>query len=333
MRRAEDGKKLLLVEKRWRRKWVVRRHLCCGKLLPCKKLFASKLTIGKRFSDVGVSDFSISDRSVCFFVIRLRVPCRKELCEQSPTRRLRNRVDNFSRKKVMVIINMINMLKVLVMSFSTALRLKLKTTTNRLNEMQEQYQAAEVNLERVKRSEKELIERVSKLQTSLNAETSQRIALENNIRDMESRQKRIMEQLREEHEIVLKRNEDQVKSLTEEISNLKSQLGRVEELPPSLERASSDSQHHQTSQSTHSHKQRSGTSTTPSMLSGGDSSFAASERYSQLLKQRDDKMEDLMRQIQQSQVVYSNSVTLTVLTLRIIDFKGCIVRRSGFSQL
>jgi chromosome segregation ATPase len=112
---------------------------------------------------------------------------------------------------------------------SAGLKLKLKTASARLEELQEQHRAAEGTIERLKRAEKELTERVGKLQTSLNEETSQRMALDNSVRDMESRQKRVAEQLREEHEVANRKHEELSAMLTAEINELKSKLGRAEE--------------------------------------------------------------------------------------------------------
>ena len=161
---------------------------------------------------------------------RLRVHCLRGQCERNRLLRVPKPGDKSWRRKALVSTFLTTHEISYDVTLDAGLRMKLKTATTRLGELQEQLLETENALERGKRSEKELTERISKLQSALNEESGLRITVENNVRDMEARQKRITEQIREEHEIILSRNQDVIKSLNAEISDLKSQLGRVEEL-------------------------------------------------------------------------------------------------------
>jgi chromosome segregation ATPase len=90
-----------------------------------------------------------------------------------------------------------------------------------IDQLQDQIRSAESQIDRSKRLEKELSERIAKLQASLNDESSQRLSLESSIRDMEYRHKREMEGVREEHQSSRNAYEMKIGILQAEISSYK----------------------------------------------------------------------------------------------------------------
>lgn len=79
-------------------------------------------------------------------------------------------------------------------------------------------------LQKTKRLENEANERIAKLQKSLNEETSLRISLENNTRDIDSRHRRTIQEIREEKDTELKQKDLQTGQLKSEIASLTNQL-------------------------------------------------------------------------------------------------------------
>jgi chromosome segregation ATPase len=104
------------------------------------------------------------------------------------------------------------------------LRNQVKTDIKKIADLQSELSEAEVALEKVKRLEKEANERITKLQKTLNEETSLRISLENSSRDIDARHRRAIQEIREEKEAEVKQRDLQVGALKSEVAALKNQL-------------------------------------------------------------------------------------------------------------
>lgn len=176
-------------------------------------------------------------------------------------------------------------------------------------------------LQKTKRLENEANERISKLQKSLNEETSSRISLENNVREVESRHRRAIQEIREEKENDIKQKDLQVGQLKSEIISLTNQL---QELNVKSEYKSAEITTNKSSDEAASKFKINGSMHTKSavfvagesllitvnkchdmnlnIVAGSESSFVASERNTQQLVQKDEKIDYLLKQIQQIQV-------------------------------
>jgi hypothetical protein len=176
-------------------------------------------------------------------------------------------------------------------------RQKLKDSLSKVEELSDQLRLQENVNERMKRAETTALERVNDLQNHLNDESSQRISLENSVRDMEYRQKRFKEQLKEEYEGKISEYEVQITLLKDE----------VRMLTASKRDASKSGRDEQKSSKKESEEQRRGDvkkkqSGAGSYATTENDSFAVSERSHQSLLQKDDKIDHLTRQLQQAEV-------------------------------
>ena len=79
-------------------------------------------------------------------------------------------------------------------------------------------------LQKTKRLENESNERIAKLQKALNEETSSRISLENNSREIDARHRRAIQEIREEKDIEIKQKDSQMGQLKSELASLTNQL-------------------------------------------------------------------------------------------------------------
>jgi hypothetical protein len=206
-----------------------------------------------------------------------------------------------------------------------------------VQELSEQLRLQENMIERMKRAEATALERVNDLQNHLNDESSQRVSLENSLRDMDYRQKRLREQLKDEYEGKASEYEVQITLLKDELSALiAAQQGKGTKRD-----MSKNSGNEQKSPKKESEEQRRGDVRKMKQATAGYStgacvisfllprssslaesdSFAVSERSHQTLLQKDEKIDHLSRQLQQAEVS-SSSLSLPLLSscLRIVDF-------------
>lgn len=104
------------------------------------------------------------------------------------------------------------------------MKISLKNDTTRISDLQHEISELESTLEKKKRLEVEANERIAKLQKSLNEETATRISLEDNMREVDSRHRRAIHQIREEKESEGKEKDIQIGQLRAENSSLSNQL-------------------------------------------------------------------------------------------------------------
>jgi hypothetical protein len=109
---------------------------------------------------------------------------------------------------------------------SVGLRQKFKESQLKVEELTDQLRTLESSLERMKRAEVASLERVQNLQNHLNEETSQRISLENALRDAEYRQKRVLEQKEDEKDSKIAEYEIQITLLRDQIEQQQHQQSR-----------------------------------------------------------------------------------------------------------
>lgn len=117
--------------------------------------------------------------------------------------------------------------KVIFFLLYTELKSTMKNDVKKISDLQHGITELESTLEKKKRLETEANERISKLQKSLNEETSSRITLENNMREIDARHRRGILQIREEKEQEIKEKESQVEQLQAENMSLINQLGEL----------------------------------------------------------------------------------------------------------
>jgi chromosome segregation ATPase len=107
----------------------------------------------------------------------------------------------------------------------------MKESNLKIIGLQDQISSTEMALERIRRAEQDYLDRISKLQSQLNEESTQRIALENSVRDLEYRHKRSTDQSREDQNKLISSYEAQISLLQSEIATLVVQVeGRREEI-------------------------------------------------------------------------------------------------------
>jgi chromosome segregation ATPase len=108
--------------------------------------------------------------------------------------------------------------------FVIEIKSALKNDSKKIADLQHEISDIESTLEKKKRLEVEANERIAKLQMSLNEETSLRISLENNMREIDARHRRTIHQIREEKDQELKEKEALLGQIKAENESLVNQL-------------------------------------------------------------------------------------------------------------